>query len=184
MKKQITIQELKSLIKEEAMKLNRRTLLESEKKKLIKELRAIGENTLGASEEFYSVSKEKDVQNITMNDLPVDKIKDISHQLRLNSSKLKKAINIVNKMGITSSEINKLMRLSPEQQLEYLKSSNLSESVSDGVAISAVANTGALGLELSGISPTFNLLFTGIPFVMGVVLAVIEYKKEKRERGY
>jgi hypothetical protein len=41
MKKQITTSELKSLIREEAQKLNRRTILENEKKKLQIELRMI-----------------------------------------------------------------------------------------------------------------------------------------------
>ena len=42
--KKITIKELKSIIKEEVSKLQRRTLLESEKKALMKELGMMGED--------------------------------------------------------------------------------------------------------------------------------------------
>jgi hypothetical protein len=51
MKKQITMSELKSLIKEEAMKLNRRALLENEKKSLLKELRTLNEGLSEISDE-------------------------------------------------------------------------------------------------------------------------------------
>jgi hypothetical protein len=45
MKKQIKLSELRSLIKEEAMKLNKRTILENEKKGLLRELRMLSENS-------------------------------------------------------------------------------------------------------------------------------------------
>lgn len=57
MKKQLTIQELKSLIKEEASKLQRRTLLENEKKSLQEELKMIGEFFYGDSDGDYEFDK-------------------------------------------------------------------------------------------------------------------------------
>jgi hypothetical protein len=54
MKKKITIKELKSLIKEEASKLQRRTLLENEKKGLQEELEDMG------AENYYLAVASKD----------------------------------------------------------------------------------------------------------------------------
>ena len=63
MKKKITMQELKSLIKEEAQKLQRRTILEGEKKSLINELEEV---FYGDSDGDYEFDKEtkQEVENL------------------------------------------------------------------------------------------------------------------------